>query len=337
MTRYRRFAAAGFLLAAVAVCAVASDAQVEDMPDYSRMMLLNGLVPGTAQFALGQPEEGLVYAASLPLTLVGTGMMVYYVAAERGGLRYYVREQADGTHLFEYASPERDPRSRWLFVTGTAFTLYGTLLGAYSEYAAHRDYVDRYGSRLGVDGARSGRDSLPSLLASPYLPRNVLNAEVLPLLFLSVFGSVRPSDLFAVGDYFRRDRVPFLGWSVSPWAGLGLRLATAWMLVTANATWEEVAFRGTSLERSGVWVSSVSFGTAHLGNMILPEVSVEETLLQSLFATGFGVYTAAMTARNDYRLERAVAAHFWNNIIALTLAYLVEPDAPLVLSVRRRL
>jgi hypothetical protein len=284
---------------------------------------------------LGQPEEGLVYAASLPLTLVGTGMMVYYLAVERGGLRFYVREEDDGTHLFEYPSPERDPRSRWLFVTGTAFSLYGALLGAYSEYAAHRDYTDRYGAGLGLDAVRSGRDSLPSLLAAPYVPENVLNPEVLPLLFLSAFGSMRPSDLLSLGDYIRRERVPFLGWSVTPWGGLGLRLATAWVLVTANATWEEVAFRGTSLERTGVWVSSVSFGTAHLGNMILPEISVEQTVLQSLFATGFGAYAAVMTARNDFRLERAVAAHFWNNIIALTLGYVVDPDAPLVLSVRR--
>jgi hypothetical protein len=167
------------------------------------------------------------------------------------------------------------------------------------------------------------------------MPKNLVNAEVLPVLFLSVFGAMRPSDLLAVDDYFRRRRVPFLGWSVSPWAGLGLRVVTAWALVTANATWEEVAFRGTSLERTGVWVSSLSFGTAHLGNMVLPEVSVEEALLQSLFATGFGVYAAAMTVRADYGLQRAVAAHFWHNMIALTLGYLVDPDAPLVLSVRR--
>ena len=309
----------------------------EQVPDYRTLMLRNMLLPGSAQLALGQRGEGIVYLASLPLQVVGTTMMVAQLVLTASDAHLGLGGEGSRTYLLEEDDPSRTPGEQWLFYAGTTISLYGGLLGAYSQYAAHRDYVDRYGERAGLQSLRTGRERLPELLAAPFRPRAVFSLDVLPVLALIFAGTLAVEDIGAVGAYFGRETVPFMGMLVSPWAGLGLRLATAMLLVTANATLEEVAYRGLSLEQVGVARSSLAFGLAHLSNALLPGVSVEDTLLQTLFALGYGFYAAHATVAAGYRLERMVALHYWNNILAFTLGYLVDPESQRELGIGIRL
>ena len=60
---------------------------------------------------------------------------------------------------------------------------------------------------------------------------------------------------------------------------------------------------------------------------------MQQTLWQSAFATMFGLHAAAVTERNSGDFRRAIAWHFWNNVIAFTLGYLTEPDDQMLFSV----
>ncbi len=297
----------------------------EAIPNYGKMMFLNSIIHGTAQMKLGKREEGLIYLTSVPLTLAGEGILLYTLFA-RLEIIFNIRLKDDKTFLTEYGKKTLDSTDSLLLFTGTALTLYGKLLSSYSQYAAHRDFIDTYGQRLGIGSVREGRESLAYLIASPFLPRNVFNFEVIPVLALTTIGSLAGEDLGKIGDFFRRDYVNFMGMNLAPIGALGLRLSTALFLVLANATWEEIAFRGLSLERGGVFFSSVSFGAAHLPNMLHPDFSVEDTILQTLTAMAFGFYTSHQVKRGGYMLDRAIALHFWNNVLALTLDYMLEPD-----------
>ena len=297
------------------------------------MVLRNTLVPGTAQLALGETAEGIVYLAALPLQLAGLGLVAYQTARVLADAELGPFGEAGRTYLIREADPSRSPADQWLFYGGMTLSLYGNLLAAYSQYAAHRDYVDRYGDPAGLPPVRRGRESLPQLLVAPWLPRNVLSADVLAALALTTGASLAGGDFARVGDYFRRETVPFMGAPVTPLQGLALRLATSVLLVTANAVSEEILFRGTVLELSGVSSSALSFGLAHLPNALLPGAALEDTVLQTVFALGFGFYAARSTVANGYRLERMAALHFWNNILSFTLSYLVDPDSQRELSI----
>ena len=133
-------------------------------------------------------------------------------------------------------------------------------------------------------------------------------------------------DLQAVGDFFSRDTVPFFGAELHPAMGLALRIVSAAAFVTANAAWEEILYRGLFLETSSVLYSSLSFGLAHLPNMLAPGVGIGQTLLQTLFATAFGFYTADRVIQRSYRLERMVSLHYWNNVLSMVLGYLLDPE-----------
>lgn len=225
-----------------------------------------------------------------------------------------------------------DARSQWLFYSGITLSLYGSLLSAYSQYAAVRDLTDR-APPTDPPAKRTGRESLPALLAAPFTPRHVLCYDVLPILALTTANSLAGYDPARIVEYFRRDTVPFMGTEVRPGVGLVLRVATSLVLVTANAAGEEILFRGLTLEQSGPVISSLSFGLAHLSNALVPDVPIEDTVLQTIFALGFGFYAADRTMGAGYRFERMVALHFWNNLIAFTLGYLLDPEAQQGLSI----
>jgi hypothetical protein len=297
--------------------------------EYGPMMLKNILIPGTAQLALGQEKEARAYLFSLPLTLIGNGLSLYAVVSRLGGIRIDVETVGRETFLSRYIE-EEEPFDEIFLYAGLTLSLYGSLLSNYSQYAAHRDYMDRYstGSRV-----RDGREGLPELLFAPFLPRNVFTIDVLPALMLFTLSDIAGEDLSLIGDFFSRETVPFMGFEIRPWAALSLQTLSSVLLVWANSTWEEVAFRGLSLEVSGPVYSSLTFGFSHLGNMIMPGVSVEDTILQSFFATAFGFYASEQVKRNGYKLNRMVALHFWHNVLAFTFGYLFDPDESSGLSV----
>jgi hypothetical protein len=293
-----------------------------EKPDYSKMMLLNTFVPGSAQLTMGQNNEGYLYMSSIPISLIGQGILLLYFL-DRGFVTQPYTEN-NKNYLIGYSNQNND--KKWMLYTGLTMAIYANLLSSYSSYSAHRDYMDKYNSE---NSLRKGRESLFELTLSPYKAENVFNWDVMPFFPLSVVAGIQGGDINSVGKYFQRETVPFMGFNVNPVGGLALNLIATVILVTANAAWEEIMYRGLLLETSGITYSSLNFGFAHLGNMLLPDTSVEDTLIQTGFATLFGFYAAHQTEKNNYDFRKMIALHFWHNVTSSTVGYMVNPDKSL--------
>lgn len=306
-----------------------------EAPSYRELMIKNTLVPGLGMSMLGNKEEARIYFVALPLRLAGAGLTAAAVFMNGNGIVAEIEHLDGATRLFGYKY-ELSTVSRLMLLGGTGLSLYGSLLAAYSNYAVHSDYVGRYGMREGDAGRPQPRISMAAVLAAPFTPAHVFTVDVLPIIGLSTLSGFSIEDYGNIGGYFRRDRVRFLGYDVKPFTGLGLQVLLACGFVTANAAWEELAYRGLGLQLSGAAHSSLSFGFAHLANMLVPGVTVEGALLQTLTATAFGFYAADRVQRGENGLERMIALHFWNNVLVWVLGYLADPESDRVLSVAVR-
>ena len=307
-------------------CIGADNGDGSEVPSYSEVMLKNALVPGFGFRMLGNDKEAYLYYAALPLNVIGVGLVSAAVFLD-GNTPVLEMDQRDGLTTVTGYKNELTPVSKVLLASGIGLSLYGNLLAAYSSYAVHTDYGERYGFPDGITPAEEGRIPLIDVIAAPFRPAHVFNIDVLPIIGLATLGSFSVEDYMAMGDYFKRDQVFFLGYPVTPLAGLGLELLLAGCLVTANAAWEELVYRGVGLQVNGPVYSSLSFGFAHLANMLVPGATVEGTLLQTLFATAFGFYASDKVLRGQDGLERMIALHFWNNVLYTLLKFLADPDS----------
>jgi len=292
---------------------------------YSQLMVKNAIVPGLGMHMLGNEKEARLYFAALPMQLAGAGLVAAGVFLDENGIEMSLERQNNVTTLLTYKK-ELTSASRLLMLSGTGFYLYGNLLAAYSSYAVHSDFISRFGAPKDFSGSDRERIPLIRALTAPFRTDNIVSIDVLPIIGLSTLTGFSIDDYRKIGTFFRRDKVDFLGYSVSPATGFGLEILLACGIVTANAAWEELAFRGVALQTSGILTSSLSFGFAHLTNMLAPGTSVENTLLQTLFATAFGFYAADRVQQNENGLERMIALHFWNNLLAFVLGYMADPE-----------
>ncbi len=291
----------------------------------SRDILLNTLLPGYAQIKLGRTIDGVIYLSSVPLTIAGFALQTHYLAkvmTDDGLERHYTDE--NGRWYVYYLEGMNERPDKWEFLLGTILGLYGTLLSTHSQYDLQQHLVARAPTSAAPAAAES--ISLAHALAAPWQPRNLFNLEILPVFALSVLPDVARIDRTDLANYFSRESVQFLGADLSPAAGLALAAGGAVLIANANAVWEEITYRGLQLQTRGVVGSSVRFGLVHLPNALVPNVSVQDTLWQATFATMFGLYAASVTERDGYDFRKAIAWHFWNNVVAFTLGYLTEPD-----------
>ncbi len=306
----------------------------EKPPDYRSMMTLNSLMPGYAQFAMGYDAQGWLCAPALPLSIAGNVLVLWYLIGELDYLNRFSHTRAENKTYFYYHPDAWTNSRQWIFFTGNLMVLSGTLLSVYSQYSARWMYVDKYGASAGLENRGFRRDSLWDLVLAPWVPDNVFNWDVFPFFPMTVVAGIAGTDFARIGSYFNRESVDFLGLKVNPWAGLGLVLASSIVMVSANAAWEEIEFRGIALENSGIVWSSVSFGLAHVPNMLMPNTSVEDTLLQTAYATLYGFYAAFKSREAGFDFRRMIALHFWNNVLAFTLNYLINPDEQLYFQIR---
>ncbi len=307
-----------------------------EKPSYSELMLKNALVPGLGFKMLGNDEEAYLYYAALPLKLIGAGLVSAAVLLNGNSIVLDMEHRDGFTYVSRYEN-ELTPASKLLLAGGVGLSLYGNLLTAYSSYAVHSDYVQRYGFPGGVKSPEEGRISLTNVLTAPFTPSHVFNIDVLPIIGLATLAGFAVEDYEEMGNYFERDQVVFLGYPMTPLAGLGLEILLAGCLVTANAAWEELAYRGMSLQVNGFAHSSLSFGFAHLTNMLVPGATLEGALVQTVFATAFGFYAADRVERGENGLERMIALHFWNNLLSMVLGFLADPESSDTLSINIKL
>lgn len=295
---------------------------LEKEREYKLNLSINSLLPGYAQHTINKPEEGNLYLyTSLPLLVIGQGLLIYYFY-DKGGIIISPHKRENGlNYLTRFGNEDINDKNFFLY-SGLLLSLYGTLISTYSSYAYHRDFIDM---NLKSD-LKKGRESLGDLILSPIKPENIFNFDFFPMYPLSVVSSITPNDINKMGDFWKKEKVPFMGVNVSPWQGLIFEFLTACLIVSANATWEEIYFRGLELEKNGLNYSSLSFGLAHAGNALYPDASVEETALQTSFATLFGFYAGQKTIENKYDFRKMIALHFWHNVTSATLNYMANPD-----------
>lgn len=301
--------------------------------DFQQLRNMNQLLPGYGQWMMGNTWEGLLTSFALPLYVCGSYFLADgFVSGLKSG--HYQWNVNDGTNYFFIKSASVNP-DRWKITLGTSLGIWGMFLWVYSGYALERDYAKLYPGNyreylnsegLTNEGYFAPRQELSDLLLAPYRPDNLFSSEVLPVLGLLILPYLNSDVFYRVSQYFQRSKVNFFGAQVSPWAGLGFALLTSVAIVTANATWEEIYFRDSMLRSSGLEVSSFAFGSAHLGNIIYPDRSVSETILQTFSATAFGYYAAFVTKNNHYNIQKAISMHFWNNVLINTLNYLIDPE-----------
>lgn len=154
--------------------------------------------------------------------------------------------------------------------------------------------------------------SLVSLVGAPALMAQQFSRTMLALI--AVFAVV----LILPPYDFGAPLVANLSWQL--WLGL-LPLSLLAVLVQVSA--EEVVFRGylqqalaARFSHPAIWLllPSVLFGAAHY----MPQEAGENAGLLCLWAMGFGLLTADLTARAG-TLGPAIAVHFFNNIVALLI------------------
>ena len=186
-----------------------------------------------------------------------------------------------GQNYLYYSDSITSDQDRWKFYTAVVSSSVASLLYSWSVYDAESDfcseynqtYTAKYGEALGLD----------EILAAPWKPENVLNFDFFPAYPMFAFLSFTSDDYLKIGSFFKRESVNFFGCPMRPAAGAALALGSSLLLANFSTLAEEISFRGDLLRNSDIHYSSIIFGVAHLPNIAIPNVSVEETVLQSLF------------------------------------------------------
>ncbi len=305
----------------------AEESGVNDELTYADL-LVNSLLPGYWQLKTGDAAEGVLYMTSLPLTGLGFYFLIDYFFDAGDFQQNYT--DGERTYLL-YSENWQNGDNRWKLYAGVLFSAAGSFLSAYSNYTAEEDfyiqhndgYADMYGETL----------TALELLAAPWRPENILNFDFFPAYPMFALSGVAVDEWSSAGSFFRRDTVPFMGADMHPAAAASLALLSSVLLANFSTVTEEVVFRGHLLRQSGVHFSSLYFGAAHLPNMLMPDTSVEDTLVQTAFAALFGYYASVKTAENGYDFRRMIALHFWHNVTAMTLGYIVDPESPFLFTI----
>ena len=215
----------------------------------------------------------------------------------------------------------------------------------YSIYAAYRD-----ARRLRTDLAFKspvGDEGLSDLLLAPVTPSVMGDAEVaLPLLTLiAVAGTAlalqsgkllksQGCDSSGCVDF----PVEILGIELTPWQGLAAQTPVHVTLSMGAAVSEEALFRG--MVQSGMlesWTPTGAiatqaglFGLAHAPNQLIRPAPWSDRLKRASLQVGvtslLGAWFGYMTWADQGDLRRAVAFHFWYNMVVTTYGYASDPQ-----------
>lgn len=284
-------------------------------------LLINTIVPGYWQLKQGNTGEGVLYMSSLPLY----GVACYFLIDYLFSFEDIPEPRTIGNkHYLLYSDEFQTHPDKWKLFLAIMAASGSSLLNSYSQYAAQEDYfsvtnsdyIKKYGSKL----------DFGEILLAPWQPENVFNFDVFPVYPLLALSQLDSSNIYDVANYFNRESVSFLGWEVPPLAGFSLALGSSILLANMSTLAEEITFRGHLLRENGIHLSSITFGGLHSMNMLNVNTSVEGVAMQTLFATLFGYYAAYQTEKNGYDFRRMIALHFWHNVTAMTINYLINPD-----------
>jgi len=296
------FLIAGLMLPIVVLTLLVSTsfAISADIPqsDRNRMAtaLIWGIIPGGGHYYLGEHEMGTVYAGSI-LSLMGAGAWL----DERN------RELKHDDEINTY---------RLLAIKDWELSLFTTYRSAYRS--------------TGYDLKSAGVDdsSIGSLAFSPFRKENLFDPTVYLAGLFGIVAAVYDSQN-AKNDFSDIDRVGILGTEANKEWGLGLYSADAFAVSLAAGVSEEALWRGLlqnemeiSLgKRKGLWTTASIFGAAHV-----VDLDGDINLGRAGFATMAGLYLGHLFQKNDHRLAKPIAAHFWYNFAVMMTSFALDPD-----------
>ncbi len=280
---------------------------------YGPVLLGGFFAPGIGQIALGEELEGRIFlATSLPLLAGGAGLLVWDALDPASG----VLEPSDAP----FAVNGREPGTLVRQFAGAALLSAGLAIDFYAAYAFHRDWSNAYRA----DSGGGARDTLPGLLASPFVPEHLLAFETLaPLAALGAV-TLASERMDAIRDFFEAERQPFMGYYMPPAAALCSRIATAGVLSLAEAIATETLFRGLVRERDGEAMGVCLDVARGLPDAILPGLDVDRFVSDLASSAIWGIY-ATVNVRRGGGLGGAVSARFWFSLAQATLGYLADP------------
>jgi membrane protease YdiL (CAAX protease family) len=264
-------------------------------------LLLEILVPGYHAIQDGD-WTGWLTAPGMLLATTGTGYMVY----RKSGL--------------DFTTSSMDAAAFFLTSYGNFSTIYRA-----SEYI------------LGDKSALS----IGECLAAPFTvtdSKDILVASTLGLLTLSSYKNSSKE----ISAYFKASTVKYWGMDLNPYTALGAVIGTSAAISLFSTTTEELFFRqlifsdnylgGDGLgEAANIAISAVLFGSIHLGNLLVVKPTWENIspiLEQTVYATLMGgvlgyVYLSDSSTNHKEGLQKAMMMHFWNNVLAFSLNYVV--------------
>jgi len=295
---------------------------------YGLLMFGNTFLPGSAQIAMGNTVEGILeLSLSLPLIGIGQGLIWTYYLAPQNGVASPLLSGG-----YPYGQDSWYSSRGWMLELGLGLDAAGRAVAAYSSWTARREYVKRYGS-----GGATERESLGEIAAAPFLPKNFLSFETLPVVALVGLSSF-PADGFArATGFFNADTQPLWGYQFPPAAALSLKAADALVVSFFSALARELLFRGLILEQDGL-VASIGLSSSYsLLSLVIPSDSTGEILLRTASEAAYSWYAGALAMRSG-RLGQAIALRYWCEVSSSVIGYLMDPTAspPLVAQISVR-
>ena len=281
--------------------------------------LLATVLPGGGQFYLGDTEAG-VWTVATEASLVGTAALLPGREDELDLL--------GGGGTFEL-TPRRLALETW------------SKLHVYTVYAAYRD-AWHLRNELREAPPLPG-NSASDMLSAPVRPSVALSPEVaLPVLTLVTMATAAAllanSSGSALG-LFESGSVEILGSDLSPGAALAAQTPVHGALSMGAAVSEEGLFRGMMQHSLMRWMSpgpaiatqATLFGAAHIPNAFIlpfrPEDRLRIAVQQFTVTTLLGGWMGYLAWRDQGDLSRAVAFHFWYDILIMTLGFATEGES----------
>lgn len=283
---------------AILLLSLLLSAETQEMSAISeeKVPLIYLLAPGGTHFYEGDTAEGLAFAIT-ELGLIGAGISV------SGRLDGEDREELNVPYLL-------------------ATQVY--IIDKWSFYQKRMKENER---RYGYNGVGYDPSPLSDLLLAPFKKENVFTPLVLTFVALGsmdgFFGYPKDKKRFrdisgvrAAGHNMSRDTGTLYYETASA--------AVSW----GAATSEEMLFRGMLMpildyrygKKTGLAASSITFGLLHLAN---PDVSYPFYLFAQATLAGF--IFGNQVQKDDYRMGKVIAAHFWYDFVSMTTTWITNP------------
>lgn len=264
--------------------------------DHVQSALFWALLPGGGHFYLDEPEAGTAYAGTM-LSLVGAGIWLDEYNLELGR--------------------DDEVNSFWLLA------LKEWELSLFTTYRSAIRSEGHAPSSLGVDNTSVGDLFLAPFQKEQYSDPMVILAGLLGIA-AATYDSRNPENNFC-----HVDRIGILGADANQEWGSALYGIDSLGLSLAAGVSEEALWRGliqnemeqTFGKRCGLWSTATLFGAAHV-----VDLNGELNSDRVLVATIAGLYLGHLYQKNEHRLSRPIAAHFWYNFGAMITSFALDPE-----------